>query len=278
MRELVEGAIPYESQLEERACGAAALCMVYRSFGLDGSQSEIWERIARAGPWDQLRTNTRLLGADAIDCGLEALILKARDPCRVLELSLGTGIRIILNHRHSATSQAGHYSVFVSIDGEALVLHDPHWGPFRKLTWAELQELWRPTRGATEITGHVLVAFANAPAKWQCTIPGGRASRRAGIPGGSDGASPSQNHDIPHGGLECELCQANTPESVSCVSCQKAIVLRPGDVLGCVNATCRARTWEQVFCPNCDMGLHDVTGRRANFRAWERFATRYAAE
>jgi hypothetical protein len=244
MRKLVEGEIPYELQQGERACGAAALCMVYRSFGLDWSQSEIWERIARAGPWDQLRTSTRLLGADALGCGLAALILKARDPCRALELSQGTDVRIILNLRHSATSQAGHYSVFVSIDAEDVVLHDPHWGPFRKLTRAELQELWRPNRGPTEITGHVLVAFAGAPAS----------------------------------AVDCELCGANTPESVSCVSCQKAIVLRPGDVLGCVNANCRARTWEQIFCPNCDMGLHDVSGRRANFRAWERFATRYAAE
>jgi hypothetical protein len=244
MRKLVEGEIPYESQQGARACGAAALCMVYRSFGLDWSQSEIWERIARTGPHEQLRTNTRLLGADALGCGLGALILKARDPWRVLELSLSRSIRIILNHRHSTTSQAGHYSVFVGIDRDDVVLHDPHSGPFRKLTRAEIGELWRPSRGPTEITGHVLVAFANAPAS----------------------------------ALECELCGANTPESVSCVSCQKAIVLRPGDVLGCVNATCHARTWEQVFCPNCDMGLDDVTGRRANFRAWERLATRCAAE
>jgi multidrug efflux pump subunit AcrA (membrane-fusion protein) len=33
--------------------------------------------------------------------------------------------------------------------------------------------------------------------KWPCTIPGGQASRRADDCGGSDGASPSQDHEIP---------------------------------------------------------------------------------
>jgi hypothetical protein len=37
----------------------------------------------------------------------------------------------------------------------------------------------------------------SAIAKSSCTIPGGRASRRASLPGGSDGASPSQDHESP---------------------------------------------------------------------------------
>jgi len=239
MSKAVSCEIPYDPQRDKRTCGAAALCMVYRSFGLACTQSEIWERIARPGPWELERTNTRLLSADALSCGLAALILRARDPWRVLESSMGRGIRIVVNHRLTPTSQAGHYTVLVGMDGEDVVLHDPHLGPFRHLTRAELLELWRPSFGQSEITGQVLVAFANAPAS----------------------------------ALVCESCGANIPESAACVNCQKAIPLQPGAVLGCVKAACRARTWEQIFCPHCDMGLYHVTGRQADNPGWDRFAS-----
>ena len=51
MTAVAAGMIPYEQQHEQRSCGAAALCMVYRSLGLPANQSEIWQRVARPGPW-----------------------------------------------------------------------------------------------------------------------------------------------------------------------------------------------------------------------------------
>jgi len=236
--------ISYEKQFDARTCGAAALCMVYRSFGLACTQSEVWRRIARPGPWNLPRSNTRLLCADALSIGLDALIFKARDPWRVLELSLAQGIRVILNHRPTPKSQAGHYSVLVGLDGEDVVLHDPHFGPLRHLTRDEMLELWRSDLGRSEIAGWVLVAFTNAPAS----------------------------------ALVCELCVTNTRESVPCVNCERSIPLHPGAVLGCVSATCRARTWERIHCPYCDMGLHDVTGRPTSVQGWNRFASVHFSE
>lgn len=230
--------------MEAGTCGASALCMVYRSFGLECTQAEIWGRIGRPWPWQGPRTNTRLLAADALARGLAALILKASDPWRALELGVAHGIRIILNHRSAVTSQAGHYAVLVDLDGEDVVLHDPHLGPHRRLTRTDLLELWRPNCGQSEITGQVMVAFANAPTS----------------------------------GPACQSCQANLPASVPCAKCQASIPLYPGAVLGCVSVACRARTWEQVYCANCDLGLHDVTGRTANIRGWDRFTTRHASE
>jgi len=232
MGEAVLGEFPFEPQQDKRGCGAAALCMVYRSFGLACLQSEIWPRLARNGPWGLNRTDTRVLSADALSRGLAALILRGRDPWRVLELSVAASLRVILNHRPNAASRAGHYSVLVGINGDDVVLHDPRVGPFWRLTRAELLELWRPDFGRSEITGQVLVAFTNAPAS----------------------------------ALSCEICGANIPQSVTCVNCQKAILLHPGAMLGCVNATCRNRTWERIFCSNCDMGLSNATDRQASNR------------
>ena len=42
-------AIPYERQEDvdgNRMCGAAALCMVYRSFGVACTQADVWHAVA----------------------------------------------------------------------------------------------------------------------------------------------------------------------------------------------------------------------------------------
>src|SRR5438477_1766107 len=90
--------IPYEQQHEQRSCGAAALCMVYRSLGLPANQSEIWQRVARPGPWGAPRTNTKRLVADAHAQGLAALVLRAGQPWPLLQRCQAHGLRVILNH------------------------------------------------------------------------------------------------------------------------------------------------------------------------------------
>src|SRR5438445_299852 len=97
------GDIPYEEQADRRACGAASLCMVYRSFGLACSQPEVWARVARPGPREIPRSNTHQLCADALGLGLAALTLRARDPWRVLELCVRNSVRAILNYRPTPT-------------------------------------------------------------------------------------------------------------------------------------------------------------------------------
>jgi hypothetical protein len=218
------GEIPFEPQQATGTCGAAALCMVYRSFGLACTQSEIWERIARPGLCHALRTNTRQLAADALGRGLAALILKAKDPWRALELSVSRGIRVILNQRSTASSQTGHYSLLVGLDDKNVVLHDPYSGPFRQLTRHEFLALWRSTFGPSEVTGQVLVAFDNMQAS----------------------------------GLTCALCGCKARESVACFNCKHTLALHPGAILGCESASCPSRTWACLFCPQCDAAMFDL--------------------
>jgi len=224
MRIEVAGSIPYERQHEPRSCGAAVLCMVYRSFARACTQSEIWERIAQPGPWGVPRTNTKRLGADLRDQGLNALILQARQPWQILRQCAAHGIRVILNHLLRSDSPIGHYSVVVAVQDEHLVLHDPAGEAERQLARTELLELWEPSAGRSEIAGHVLVAVCAAPQEGTCT-----------------------------------LCETPTPAFVPCPRCREAIVLQPVAALGCVAPRCPARLWERLFCPQCDIPMSTIS-------------------
>ncbi len=202
-------------------CGAASLAMVYRSFGKQSSQRRIWERIARPGPNARRAARTNLLAVNALHHGLSALVLQASDPWQTLVQSAATGVRVILNHRLQADSPLGHYSVLVGIDDREVTLHDPQFGPNRRLERDELLDLWRPTPGPCEIVGQILVAIA-----------------------------PPEEDTAP-----CEFCGTTLPRSVPCPACQAAIPLQPTAPLGCVQETCPARTWRHLFCPYCDHTL-----------------------
>ena len=229
-------AIPYESQLNARACGAAALCMVYRSFGLECTQAEIWRRHSPAwtvgiGPHQYKGALCRRAEPRA-----GALVVRASEPWQTLTSGTIRGIRLILNHRVNTTKPEGHYTVLVGVDDRDAILHDPQSGPSRYLTRSELLELWRQDHGQSEISGQVLVAFSN----------------------------------IGTAAAECALCGTITPASVPCVNCREPIPLHASAILGCANAVCHARTWERVFCPYCDIGLYDLDGQQTNFFARRR--------
>src|SRR5262245_27002725 len=91
-------AVPYERQQDvdgNRRCGAAALCMVYRSLGLECTQEDLWPAVAAGAR----NARTRLIGVDALERGFDALIVRARAPWEVLGVCVRDSIRAILNHR-----------------------------------------------------------------------------------------------------------------------------------------------------------------------------------
>ncbi|HBT77879.1 MAG TPA: hypothetical protein DEB39_13365 [Planctomycetaceae bacterium] len=153
--------IPYEPQCNRegmRRCGAAALCMVYRSFGIAKDQILLFEEMGRSN-------RTFQLARHAVRSGyLEALIVRFRDPWEgLLRLrSSDAEIRVILNHRLRRDAGAGHFSVLVELDchGKYLVIHDPQFGPSRRLEKDHFMELWQPGGEHCEIRGGVAVLFS----------------------------------------------------------------------------------------------------------------------
>jgi ribosomal protein L40E len=225
MVETEVAAIPYERQQDadgNRMCGAAALCMVYRSFGVACAQADVWHAVAGG----TRSARTRLICVDCLQRGFDALIVRARVPWDVLRVCSGNSIRAILNHRIAHTSPHGHYTVLVGLDDGRAVVHDPKAGPAQNLDRTLLLQLWQPNGPASEITGRVLVAIAR---REHATV------------------------------VVCSRCRAPIPESARCGRCAATIRLQPAAVLGCVAEDCDGRLWEALFCPQCDTDRNQIT-------------------
>jgi hypothetical protein len=216
--------LPYERQvntLSPRMCGAAALCMVYRSFGVVCSQEEVWPVIAGPSTSGASCARTYMLCADALRRGFAAVTLQVRQALGLLRAALEQEIRVIVNHRQGLNSRGGHYSVVVGMDAEGLALHDPWLGPARWLDQAEWLKLWRPGWGNSEVRGNLAVFIG------QCAAESPR----------------------------CRRCELLLPPQLPCPTCRKEIPLRPSRVLGCLDFRCAQRTWDLLFCPWCDAEL-----------------------
>ncbi len=218
-------AIPYEKQSDAvgtRSCGAACLSMVYRSLGKDVPQAEIWPVIAKPNRFGAVSSTTYLMAQDAINRGFRAVAMQARHPLQILQLCCESGTRAILNHRARTDAPTGHYSVLVDVEERDVILHDPSFGPSRRVSHAELLDLWQPPSADSEISGHVLIAIA-AP-----KVVLARA---------------------------CEFCHVPFPAGAECPRCQKPVSLLPDEPLGCANTACIARMWNYVCCPYCDQAF-----------------------
>ncbi|HMD71103.1 MAG TPA: hypothetical protein VKF41_07145, partial [Bryobacteraceae bacterium] len=111
----------------------------------------------------------------------------------------------------------GHYTVMADIGEEDVTLHDPFMGPNRRLSRAELTDLWE-ARANSEIGGNTLIAIA--------------------------ARQPAE--------AVCGICGAPIPGSVACPQCGDPVALRPARVLGCIGKGCLVRLWHYVCCPSCD--------------------------
>jgi hypothetical protein len=208
--------LPYERQaVSTDMCGAAALCMVYRSFDLACSQEEIWPAITTSG---SSRARTYLLCADALRRGFAAVTLQVRRSLGLLRTALDHEVRVIVHHRQGLNSRWGHYSILVAMDEESLAIHDPLLGPAQRFDQAEWLKLWRPGWANNEVRGNLAV-FIGQPA-----------------------ADP----------VSCQTCDRGLPQLCPCPTCRKTIPLRPALMLGCVDSDCPERSWDLLFCPWCD--------------------------
>jgi len=218
--------IPFEPQRRLRAnrlCGAAAVSMVFRALGIPCRQEDVWGEIARPDRRGTRAARTCSLASAALERGLAALILQARRPWHVLQKAVEQGVPVILNHRLESNSPLGHYTVLLAADRRHAVIHDPSFGPRRRLTRRELLELWRPSQGGCEIVGHVLVAIS-----------------RANLPSAT-----------------CGICGTLIPAEIACPACARPVPLQPGSLLGCLRDHCPGRAWVRLFCPACDCAVLD---------------------
>jgi hypothetical protein len=228
MTKIILEDIPFERQSDStsnRMCGAAALTMVLHAYGLKGTQAELWPKVSKPNASGQLTSRSFLIAREAHKHGLSALVIQARNPLKALELCHQQALPVVLNHRLNMDSPAGHYSVLVGMGQDHALVHDPQIGPTRRLPFLDLLKLWRPRGNGSEITGNVLIAFAQSPPP----------------------APP------------CSQCGAEIPASFACPGCKEQIALQPGDILGCIKDDCSGRLWKSFFCPSCDQEVSSLS-------------------
>lgn len=147
----------------ERRCGAAALCMVLRTFGFEADQQQLWNALRKApAPGKPFRIETFRLAAYAEEIGLAVRLGRLANPADfVQKLDISKGYQMILNHRIRRESGLGHFTVFEKWEPslQSVFVHDPQIGPSRKIPLPELLELWTRTAPPCEITGNVAVLF-----------------------------------------------------------------------------------------------------------------------
>ncbi len=215
--------IPYVKQPDspgERTCGAACLSMVYASLGLKVTPNEIWPNISKRNRFGSMASTTHLMAKDAISRGFEAIVIQASHPLLALKACRDHNLRVVLNHRLTTDSPAGHYSVLADLDRGEVIVHDPLVGPDRRLTFAELLDVWRAGVPISETIGNVLIAV------------------------GPKTEDP--------GPASCSVCKVELPAEIACPQCKHPVSLKPFEALGCIAKHCAGRLWSYLCCPECD--------------------------
>ncbi|HET9743528.1 MAG TPA: cysteine peptidase family C39 domain-containing protein [Terriglobales bacterium] len=201
-----------------RSCGAVCLSTVYAALGQEADPAEIWEKIAKKNNLGSIASTTHLMGKDALERGLSAVVMQARDPIYVLRACQNAKIQTILNHRLAPSSPQGHFTILAGIDAQKVTLNDPFYKRSHNLIYSEFLQLWQPRPGDSEIAGFVLIGIAEKPI-------------------------PAQS---------CQLCRTPFIAEAPCPRCQQPIPLGLTPLLGCLKIDCAARLWSAICCPSCD--------------------------
>ena len=233
---------PYERQDGPTLCAAASLAMVYRSYGIECAQEELWPRVSSIDRNDTRVGRTRLICKDALDSGFAAVILAVIDPWKTVRRCLQADVRVVLRHRYVLDSSGWHYSVAVGMDDDAVIVHDPKFGPERRLSSKELGSLSCPKQKGLAGSGlgtrepmNILVAIDRAD------------------------VDPTP----------CPKCAAVAAEAIVCPRCREPFRLRPAIALGCAadagvldwfGQRCDGRDWRMIHCPHCDAPVSYVSG------------------
>ena len=162
--------VPYVSQTPA-LCGGAAVAMVYRCWGDAHADAQQFAPLvdARAAgiAEDVLIDAVRERGwrAARIDGSLEIL----RE-----QIARGRPAIILLEDR----PQKYHYLVVTDADADGIVVHDPSWGPSRRIDAADLIRAWRPAQFWTLVITPPGATVSGATVSG-ATVPGAFVSRAA---------------------------------------------------------------------------------------------------
>lgn len=129
--------IPYVPQPQmSNMCGAACLEMIYRYFGLETSQAEIWNHISAVDSLShRLNCHTYLMTIDAQNRGLNSVAISIASLLELIPACLKNSIVPIILCRRSPTDLYGHFCVIKGVDYKGFYLNDPDPGNVKGNNW-----------------------------------------------------------------------------------------------------------------------------------------------
>lgn len=163
--------VPYITQINENACGAAVLEMVYGFYGLHILQGKIYEKYRALEPHNtgNYRIITENLVSDALGSGFLSFWAKAnysdKDECfNLLKLLVNKSkIPVIVCQQFTKNPEhesLGHFRIVVGVNEKehTIFVHDPHnelGGEYQKWSLEKFVDFWQPT--GQNVTGGVFV-------------------------------------------------------------------------------------------------------------------------
>jgi len=162
--------VPYISQINDNACGAAVLEMVYKYYGLKNiSQEDIFNKYKELEPHGSgnLRLSTGSLVQDAKERGFESDwdYVDTNDKISSIELlreaTNDFKVPVIVCQKFSDEYPLiGHFRIVVGVEGDIVYVHDPHLktgGAFMKWKADKFMDFWKKT--GENVTGGVFVVI-----------------------------------------------------------------------------------------------------------------------
>lgn len=160
--------VPYIPQINENACGAAVLEMIYKHYGLNNiSQLEIMNKYQENEPHNSgnLRITSDNIVADALSRGFLSFWARAdyRNRKSVINLfkilTQKSQIPTIVCQKFSDNQpQIGHFRIVVGLEDDNFLIHDPNTsfgGANQKWGIDKFLDYWQPT--GLNVTGGIFV-------------------------------------------------------------------------------------------------------------------------
>lgn len=166
--------VPYISQINDNACGAAVLEMVYKCYGLeDILQEEIYEKYKKLEPHGtgNFRIDTNMLVSDALSRGFLSFWAKAnysntKECFKLLKLlTQESKIPVIVCQQFTKKQEhsgLGHFRLVVGVSTKdnVIYVHDPHkelGGEYQEWELDKFVDYWQPT--GENVTGGIFVVI-----------------------------------------------------------------------------------------------------------------------
>ncbi|MDD5147429.1 MAG: papain-like cysteine protease family protein [Candidatus Daviesbacteria bacterium] len=163
--------VSYIAQINENACGAAVLEMIYKHYGIkDVSQEDILKRYQELEPHGSgnIRITTDSLVLDARKRGFRSFwgrvdYSNVENSMNLLKTFIeDLHLPIIVCQKFTEDQPLiGHFRIVLGINKNVVYLHDPHrekGGPYRKWKTQQFMEFWQPT--GNNVTGGIFIIIS----------------------------------------------------------------------------------------------------------------------